>query len=309
MDVVVLAFNSIAPTFVYILIGYLCKRRSLIKESEQPRMNAIGFRVFLPVMLFYQIYAADAPTLQGLEVICLCAAGVMCVYGLSIAFVLRFEKEKQRRGTMIQAIFRSNYVLLGLPIVSALYPEAVGCASITLAVVVPIYNILAVVALEVFNDQKVNFRQVFVAVLKNPLIWGSVLGMVFMFTRLRLPAFLESSCKTFSGIATPYLLFLLGVFFRFDFRVDRSLAACLLGRLVVVPALMLTLAALLGLRNGEFAIILAVFAAPAATSSFTMAQQLGGDARLAGNTIVLGSAFSFFTILGWMCLFMALGVL
>ena len=299
MDVVVLAFNSIAPTFVYILIGCLCKRRSLIKESEQPRMNAIGFRVFLPVMLFYQIYAADAPTLQGLEVICLCAAGVMCVYGLSIAFVLRFEKEKQRRGTMIQAIFRSNYVLLGLPIVSALYPEAVGCASIT----------LAVVALEVFNDQKVNFRQVFVAVLKNPLIWGSVLGMVFMFTRLRLPAFLESSCKTFSGIATPYLLFLLGVFFRFDFRVDRSLAACLLGRLVVVPVLMLTLAALLGLRNGEFAIILAVFAAPAATSSFTMAQQLSGDARLAGNTIVLGSAFSFFTILGWMCLFMALGVL
>lgn len=102
---------------------------------------------------------------------------------------------------------------------------------------------------------------------------------------------------------------MLGVFFRFDFRVDRSLAACLLGRLVVVPALMLTLAALLGLRNGEFAIILAVFAAPAATSSFTMAQQLSGDARLAGNTIVLGSAFSFFTILGWMCLFMALGVL
>ena len=55
--------------------------------------------------------------------------------------------------------------------------------------------------------------------------------------------------------------------------------------------------------------LLAIFAGPPAVASFTMAQQLGGDAELAGNSVVMGSAFSFVTIFIWISLFKGLGII
>ena len=76
----------------------------------------------------------------------------------------------------------------------------------------------------------------------------------------------------------------------------------------VVPGVVLAIAALLGFRNGAFVSLLAIFAGPPAVASFTMAQQLGGDAELAGNSVVVGSALSFVTIFFWISLFKALGI-
>ena len=309
MNIIQVAFNAIAPTFLYVVAGYFCKCVGVIHENEQPRMNSIGFKVFLPLMLFYEIYSSEIPYGQGVDVLIFNVIAIFCVYGLVCLFVLRVEKEGRRRGVMTQAIFRSNYVLLGLPIVTALYPEAAGVVSLSIAFAVPIFNMLAVIALEMFNGSHTGLGSVLRNIGKNPLIIASLLGMLFMFTGLRLPLFLEKACAKFSGIATPYLLFWLGCFFRVRFRFDRALFYCLSGRLLVVPAIVLTIAAWMGFRNGEFATVMALFATPTATSSFTMAQQLDGDAELAGNTVVLGCALSFFTILGWLCLFMALGIL
>lgn len=308
MNIIQVAFNSIAPTFLFIVIGYLCKCLGVITEKEQPRMNSIGFKAFLPIMLFYEIYAAEPPSGEGLYMLVYIIVALLCVFGITVVLVLRYQKDPKRRGVMIQALFRSNYVLLGMPIITSLYPEAAGIASLTIAIAVPTFNVLAVISLEVFSGKHMKIKPVLLDIIKNPLIISSIVGILFMFSGIRLPVFIEKTCAKFAGIATPYLLFWLGGFFRLNFRFDKDLAFCLLGRLIVIPAIVLLIAALLGFRNGEFATILAVFTTPPATSSFTMAQQLGGDAELAGNSVVLGSALSFFSILMWMCLFMEIGI-
>ena len=308
MNIVQLAFNAIAPTFLFIVIGYLCKCTHLITEKEQPRMNSIGFKIFLPILLFHQIYTSDPPTGEGLSLLLFTLTAVLCIYALIVLFVLRFEKEGKRRGVMIQALFRSNCILLGLPIITSLYPAAGGIASLTIAVTVPLFNVLAVISLEVFSGKHLNIKPVLRDIAKNPLIIASVIGIVFMVTGLKLPEFIEKTCSKFSGVATPYLLFWLGCFFRLRFRFDKALVCCLLGRLIIIPAIVLPIAVLFGFRNGEFLTVLAIFATPPATSSFTMAQQLGGDAELAGNCVVLGSGLSFFSILLWMCVFMTAGI-
>ena len=67
-------------------------------------------------------------------------------------------------------------------------------------------------------------------------------------------------------------------------------------KLLVFPALFLGIALLLGFRDAPLAVLLTVFGAPIAVSSFTMAQQMGGDDKLAGQLVVFSSIFSIGTM-------------
>jgi predicted permease len=79
-------------------------------------------------------------------------------------------------------------------------------------------------------------------------------------------------------------------------------------KLIVAPGLFLGLGALLGFRGVAFVSLIGVFASPTAVNSFTMAQQMGGDAELAGDIVVTTSAVSIPTMFLWIFLFKSLGV-
>nr|MBQ5811467.1 AEC family transporter [Clostridia bacterium] len=69
-----------------------------------------------------------------------------------------------------------------------------------------------------------------------------------------------------------------------------------LGKVVIIPALMLSLSALLGFDKLEMAILIAVFATPNAVSSYAMARNYEADHELAGEIVTLGTLLSIFTI-------------
>lgn len=81
-----------------------------------------------------------------------------------------------------------------------------------------------------------------------------------------------------------------------------------LGRLVVVPSLVLSAAYVLGFKGLEFVTLISIFATPCAVASFAMAQQLDSNADLAGNAVVITSALSCVTLFFWIVLFEVLGV-
>ena len=68
------------------------------------------------------------------------------------------------------------------------------------------------------------------------------------------------------------------------------------GKLVAYPLLFIALAILMGFRDAHLAVLLTVFGSPIAVSSFTMAQQMGGDDKLAGQLVVFSSLLSVFTM-------------
>ena len=69
----------------------------------------------------------------------------------------------------------------------------------------------------------------------------------------------------------------------------------------------LTAAFLIGIRGVGFAGLISVFASATAIASFTMTQQMGGDAELAGDIVVSTSALCIVTMFAWSVLFKALG--
>ena len=87
------------------------------------------------------------------------------------------------------------------------------------------------------------------------------------------------------------------------------MSAIVIGRLIIIPAVVLGLACMIGFRGVEFASLLGTFASSTAIASFTMAQQMGGDAKLAGNAVVATSALCSLTLFLWAMIFKTVGVI
>lgn len=303
--------NAVLPMCLVMALGYGTRRLGWIRREEISAINKIAFRIFLPCLLYYNVYCSDLSGSFDPLLMAYAVGGVLLTFGLSIGYTLLTEKLPERRGVMIQGMFRSNYVIMGIPVATALLgADQLGTVSILIAVVVPLFNMLAVVVLEVFRGQKPKPLHILGQIAKNPLVIGSVLGILTLAAGIRLPHILEQTIQNISAIASPLQLFLLGAFFQFSglktYR--RELVTVSAAKLIVAPGLFLGLGALLGFRGVAFVSLIGVFASPTAVNSFTMAQQMGGDAELAGDIVVTTSAVSILTMFLWIFLFKSLGV-
>ena len=117
-----IAFHAIVPLFLIIALGYLTKRIGWLNQEDVRRFNRVTFYTFMPVMLFYNIYSSDFSQAVRAPYVLLVASCAVGMILLSIVITLPLEKEAARRGAMIQAAFRSNFVLLGMPIAMELLP-------------------------------------------------------------------------------------------------------------------------------------------------------------------------------------------
>ena len=303
--------NAVLPMCLVMALGYGTRRLGWIRREEISAINKIAFRIFLPCLLYYNVYCSDLSGSFDPLLMAYAVGGVLLTFGLSLGYTLLTEKLPERRGVMIQGMFRSNYVIMGIPVAAALLgADQLGTVSILIAVVVPLFNMLSVVVLEVFRGQKPKPLHILGQIAKNPLVIGSVLGILTLAAGIRLPHILEQTIQNISAIASPLQLFLLGAFFQFSglktYR--RELVTVSAAKLIVSPGLFLGLGALLGFRGVAFVSLIGVFASPTAVNSFTMAQQMGGDAELAGDIVVTTSAVSILTMFLWIFLFKSLGV-
>ena len=311
MENLMISANAVLPMCLIMALGYGTRRLGWIRREEISVINKIAFRIFLPCLLYYNVYCSDLSGSFDPLLMAYAVGGVLLTFGLSLGYTLLTEKLPERRGVMIQGMFRSNYVIMGIPVATALLgADQLGTVSILIAVVVPLFNMLSVVVLEVFRGQKPKPLHILGQIAKNPLVIGSVLGILTLAAGIRLPHILEQTIQNISAIASPLQLFLLGAFFQFSglktYR--RELVTVSAAKLIVAPGLFLGLGALLGFRGVAFVSLIGVFASPTAVNSFTMAQQMGGDAELAGDIVVTTSAVSILTMFLWIFLFKSLGV-
>lgn len=298
-----ISFEAIVPLFVLMAIGAALRKKGMLDGQTLPRLNNLTFRLFLPLMLFDNIVSTTLEQAVDPALLTFSAVGVLAVYGAVFALVLALEKRPDKRGVMIQALFRSNFLILGLPISRSLFgEEQAGVTAMAVACVIPLFNVLAVVTLETFrHGGHLDVPKIARGIAVNPLIWASLLGLAALGAGVELPAVVMTPVEELAAIATPLALLCLGASLHLDqVRGNRrNLIICVVGRLVVIPAVLLPISAALGFRGVALGTLMAVFASPTAVTSWVMAQQMGGDGELAGQAVVFSSVFSCLTIFLW----------
>ena len=308
----IVAVKAIIPLFILIGMGIYVRWRKMLTDTELQHVNAMVFRVFFFCMMFYNMYTTTIATAFRPRLMAFTVTALFVMLLVSGIVVCTVEKDNRSRGAMLQGLFRSNFVLLGLPLVENIFgPEAVAVPTMMIAVVSPIYNVVSIFILESFRGKgHFSLASSFAKVLQNPMIVGALLGLFFVIAGISVPEPLLKPVRQIAYCTSPVALLILGASFRFGTVSEekRNLAILVLGRLLVIPALVMGTAYYMGFRGVDFVTILCIFATPCAVASFAMAQQLGSNAELAGNGVVVTSAFSSITLFFWVVLFKALGV-
>lgn len=302
MENFMLALNTVAPLFLLMMLGYVLKKIGLLKQELIGPLNKLVFSVFLSTSLFNNIYSTKLEEAWNARAVIFTVTCVLVVFALLWLIIPRIEKDKSKASVMMQSIYRSNIIILGLPIVAELCgAENTGLMSILIAIIVPIYNVLSVFIFGFMDKQRPSIGKTLLDIAKNPLIIGSLLGVIFLALGIKLPYMFEKTISNIASITTPLALIVLGAFFDFKKLSGnvKQLIIALSGRLVIVPLICMSIAIAMGFRGGDLIAMLASFAAPSAVTSFTMAKQMNGDADLAAQIVVLGTLFSILTIFLW----------
>ena len=309
----VIAAKAVAPMFILIGIGMLVRRAGIVTQEENRHFNRMVFLVFFSCIMFNNIYNAKLGEVFDGKLLAYGGGSVFLIFLLSILFVTRIEKDPKKTGAMVQAIFRSNYVLMGIPMTGNIFGAsgpAIAVATMLAAVIVPMFNTLAVIELEIFRGGRASVKKILGQLVRNPMLMGAAAGLLVNFSGYRLPGMVEDLVSQMAAVGTPLALVILGISFDFSQirRGGRDLWISVAGRLVVVPAIFLTGAALLGFRGAGFVALIAVFASPCAVSSYVMAENMGSDGQLAASTIIMSSLLSCVTLFIWVFLFKTLGM-
>ncbi|MDR0413369.1 MAG: AEC family transporter [Dysgonamonadaceae bacterium] len=302
MDNFIFSLNVVTPLFVLMAIGYGVRQIRFISDEFLAQMNRFVFKFCLPLMLFQDIRLSYKGDFSNTKLIFSSLAGITAVILLSFLIVPFLVKRKGQRGSMIQGIFRSNFLIYGLPLATGMYGSAaVSGIAMLMGIMIPFYNVAAVIILSIYSEtgtHRVTFKSVARDIVSNPLILGCFFGLLGGMMHLQFPVAIEIPLKQLAGVAAPLALFVMGG--EFKFRSLRSnlvkVIAVTIARLIIVPVTVLGICVLIGFRDVDLAILLSIFATPTAMASYIMAKNMGNDGDLSSQIVVLSTACSCVTI-------------
>jgi len=365
LDTLLTTVNAVVPIILLILLGYLLKRFKFLNANFIKLGNKFVFKVCLPCMLFINIYDNLTSFMEiNWQVVLYSVVIVLVLFGLGFVTCILITKDRRRRGVILQCVFRSNFAIIGLALVDSLGGDT-AIAGIVSAFTIPVFNILAVIALSIFVGEeaangaaapegeasgelplspqptdgvgfqasssaavvkkpvkKNSVKGILINIVKNPLIIGVFLGLVFVGIRdiealacncsvAEIPfrfdtqlLFLHTTVKNLKSIASPLALIVMGGQFEFSAvkGMTKEIVVSVLLRIVVAPVLGIGVAILLTrftpIKFGSeiYPMLVALFGTPVAVSSAVMAGEMGNDEQLATQLVVWTSIGSALTI-------------
>ena len=312
MQNLIIAINCVLPVFIVICTGALIRYSGKIPPEVFPKLSTMAFHFLLPCMLFNSIYKTDLSISFDPALIGYLMAFTLIWFGVGFVVCHIFVPDHRARGAFIQSFYRSNIAIVGISMADSMTgSEGVAAISMVIATIIPIYNILAVVTLEVCRGGKVELRPTLVGIAKNPLIIGCITGLVFLMLGITLPSSVEKAIGQLGTAGSVITLLTLGASFQLNGvrqNIKRVAAANII-RLVIAPFVAVGIAYLLGFRGVALGTILLTTAPSLASTSYPMAIARDSDHELTCQIVVTTSFLCCFTLFLWIFFLKQAGIL
>lgn len=280
-----------------ILIGYVVGRTGILGEHAGFVLSRVAFFVLSPCLLFTVLADADVHVLfSSLLLVSLIAAAAA---GLAFAVVARVFWKRALADTVIGSL-ASGYVNannIGIPV--ALY--VLGDPAYSAPVVLLQLLVFAPIALTILDVQargRVSVGRVLLQPLTNPIIVGSLLGVLLAVFDVRLPDPVMEPFRLVGAAAVPVVL----IGFGMSLHGQRPLAAGTARRdVLLASALKLAVMPLVawlvghflfGLEGQQLFAVVVLAALPSAQNVFNYAQRYDRGTVLARDVVLITTVLS-----------------
>ncbi|MCX7557999.1 AEC family transporter [Sulfitobacter sp. F26204] len=281
MTLILTVLEIVAPVFLLAGIGFVWVKLGF--EYRLQFVTRLSMTLAVPCLIFTALVntTLDPAALTALTLASLVAYAGVTLIVLGLVWVLGINQR-----TFSAPLIFGNTGNLGLPL--ALF--AFGEIGLEYAVVV--FAVMAILSFT-FGIWLVAGAGSFGKVLKEPLVWATVLGALFLWQGWSLPAFADNTLRLIGQMAIPLMLITLGV------AVAR-LSPSGIGRAIVLSAVKLVIcvgcawwaADYFDLERAAFGILVLQVATPVAVTSYMLAEKYGADSQSVAGLVVVSTLMS-----------------
>ncbi|MDX1711118.1 MAG: AEC family transporter [Rhodovibrionaceae bacterium] len=289
---------AILPVFLVIALGNIFRRTGFLPMEFWAAVNRLTFNVLVPALLISGLSRAD---LAGTNIGPMLVAVTVPMLGLAgLLWVLRpaMPVSGPAFTSVYQSVIRPN-AYIAFAVALSLYGQTgLSAVALALAPTVPLVNLFSTAVLARHGSVPAGGSSIIRQVARNPLVLASLFGIGLQLAGLRLPPIVDETVAIAGQAALPLALLSVGA----GLRIKAALAAgrAVLGasalRLLLMPLLTAAVAYAIGLEGMPLFIAILFNGVPAATVSYVMAREMGGDAPLMAGIITVQTALSMLTL-------------
>ena len=300
----IFSLNATVPVFLIMVFGWFVKKWGLLDDHSTAQINKFVFRTMLPALLFMDLSEADFREVWDTKFVLFCIIVTLICVGIAVGYSM-FFKDKNERGEIIQASYRSSAAVLGIAFVNNIYGKST-MAALMIVGTVPIYNIISVIVLSVTSEENKKSGSLLKSNLKgiatNPIILGIIAGISWSLIGLNQPVIMSKSISYLGNMATPLSLIALGASFKFEEAKGKLpvTAGIAFIKLVLFCSIFLPVAVSMGFRGEKLIAILIMLGSATTGSCFVMAKNLGHKGTITAFAVMLTTLCSAFTLTTWL---------
>lgn len=285
MNLALTVLEITAPVFVLAAIGYAWVRLGV--EYKVDFVTRLAMTLSVPCLIFTALMNTQiAPAaLTALSLATIAAYGAVTLAMVVLARLAGLDM----RAYVAPLIF-GNTGNLGLPL--ALF--AFGETGLGYAVVV--FAIMAIWSFT-FGIWLVAGRGAFGKVLREPLLWGTLLGGLFLWQGWETPRAVTRTLELIGQMAIPLMLITLGVAVArlTPGRIGQAVALSV-AKLGVCVALAWAVGLWFELDKIAFGVLVLQIGTPVAVTSYLLAEKYGADAQAVAGLVVASTLLSVFAL-------------
>lgn len=295
---------ALLPVFLLIVLGFALRRWLIADDTHWVGLERLLYYVMFPALLIGTMARADLTKVPVLAVGGTMFASVMLMAGLCFALKPVLERYLGANGAAFSSLFQGStrwQTFVALPLAGNLYGDlGLALASVAIVAMTPVLNILSVSVLVRYASKggTADWRSVLIAIAQNPFIWACVIGAALNPVYAFVPQAVNDVIDALGRSSLALGLLIVGAGLRAE-EVIRlkplTVPACVL-KLLVMPALAIGIALYAGLTGPNLAVVACCTCVPAASNSYILARQLGGDAPLMAQILIVETLLAALTI-------------
>jgi malonate transporter len=290
---------ALAPVFALIALGFLLKTFIFRSEAFWEPVEKLTYYVLFPALLVVSMAQARVSGPVVVPTVCILAAVMLAVFALLTALRPALRLDGAAFSSVVQGSVRFN-TYVGLAAAASLYGRpGTTLLAIVLALMIPMSNILSVVALTRHAGAGApSLAGTLAELAVNPLIIASVIGLAFSLTATPLPPFAAPVLDSLGRAALALGLLAVGAGLNLGSIASGGVALVLstVLKLIVSPLLAWGLCRLIGIDPLATSIVVLFAALPPAPSAFVLARRLGGDYGLMAGIITVHTILAAVTL-------------
>jgi predicted permease len=281
--------------FIYILVGILAKKKSIITKDNQQKFIDFVLRILMPCMIFNSYKQEITIEVIKKAGIIIGIAFLICFAAMLLGKILYRNYSFEKRSIMQYGTIINNAGFAGLPLSGEIFGEPGLFYASFFLIPNRIFMWSAGISLFEKTDTKTKWKNV----LLNPNIIAVELGLLRSFLHIELPNYMNVAIANIGNTVSPISMIVVGAILA-DVNIktifEKSVFYIAGVRLLLLPLLTIGIISVFNLDPTISGVALVLTAMPVGTTTALLAAKYNADVDFASKCVFVTTMLSLITV-------------